>query len=206
LNRNPLIRRAPSSAAHFTVAGGHMPTKIDYSKLTLMDALDLATLIEVEAFKRYTQFAERLGGGVGDDAASVFQSMAVNENKHGEQITERRLALFGDQRPNVKLDDIFDVEAPEFGAPRWNMSVLKAYQVALSSEQKAFAFYDQALRYVTQPDVKALFEELRTEEAEHVAMIEAIIAKLPPSAAIDLEDEDEDAVPNSEGRMSRAPY
>lgn len=67
-----------------------MATRIDYAKLSLMDALDLATLIEVEAVKRYTQFAERLGGGVGDDAASVFQSMVVNENKHGEQLAEQR--------------------------------------------------------------------------------------------------------------------
>ncbi len=179
-----------------------MSTKIDYSKLTLMDALDLAMLIEVEAARRYTQFAERLGSHTEGDAASVFQSMAVNENKHGEEIAQRRLALFGEQRPNVKLDDIFDVEAPDVGFVSWHMSPLKAYWVALDSEKKAFAFYDQALRYVTQPDVKALFEELRAEEAEHVQMVEAIIAKLPPSAAIDLEDEDEDAVPNTEGRNS----
>jgi rubrerythrin len=82
------------------------------------------------------------------------------------------------------------VEAPDFGAPSMNMSPLKAYQVALSSEKKAFEFYGQALRYVSQPDVKALFEELRDEEADHVRMLEEIIAKLPPSAAIDLEDED----------------
>jgi rubrerythrin len=178
-----------------------MSTRLDYSKLTLMDALDLATLIEVEAHRRYTQFAEQLGSRTDDDAASVFQSMAVNENKHGEQIAERRLALFGDQRPNVKLDDIFDIEAPDVGAPSQTMSPLKAYWVALDSEKKAFAFYDQALRYVTQPEVKALFEELRDEEAEHVQMVEAMIAKLPPSARLDLEDEDEDAVPNSEGRF-----
>jgi erythrin-vacuolar iron transport family protein len=171
-----------------------MPTRLDFSKLTLMDALDLATLIEVEAHKRYTQFAERLGSRDSDDAGAVFESMAVNENKHGEQLAERRLALFGNEPPKVTLDDLFDVEAPDVGAPHWNMSPLGAYQVALSSERKAFAFYDQALRYVTQPDVKALFEELREEEAEHVQMLEAIIAKLPPSAAIDLEDED--AYPN----------
>lgn len=178
-----------------------MPAKVDFSKLTLMDALDLATLIEVEAFKRYTQFAERLGSRTADDAASVFRSMAVNESKHAEQLTERRLALFGDERPKVKLDDIFDVEAPDFGAPSQNMSPLKAYWVALSSEEKAYAFYDQALRYVNQPEVKALFEELREEEAEHVQMLQAIIAKLPPSAKMDLEDEDEDALQNSEGRI-----
>jgi rubrerythrin len=168
-----------------------MPTRLDYSKLTLMDALDLATLIEVEASKRYTQFAEQLGNRSDDDPASVFQSMAVNENKHGEQIAERRLALFGDARPNVRLDDIFDVEAPDVGATRQNMSLLDAYLVALSSEKKAYAFYDLALRYVTQPEVKALFEELRTEEAEHVQMIEEIIKKLPPEAKLEPEDQDD---------------
>lgn len=168
-----------------------MPTRLDYSKLTLMDALDLATLIEVEASKRYTQFAEQLGNRYDDDAASVFQSMAVNENKHGEQIAERRVALFGDERPRVNLDDIFDVEAPDVGAPRRNMSPLDAYLVALSSEKKAFAFYDVALRYVNQPDVRALFEELRDEEAEHVRLIEEIIKKLPPEAKLGVEDEDD---------------
>jgi rubrerythrin len=171
-----------------------MSTRLDLSKLTLMDALDLATLIEVEAYKRYAQFAERLGSTGVDDAGAVFESMAVNENKHAEQLTERRLALFGDAPPKVRLDDIFDVEAPYVGAPRWGMSPLKAYQVALSSEEKAFAYYDQALRHVDQPEVKALFEELRDEEAEHVRMLKEIIAKLPPSAAIELEDED--AYPN----------
>lgn len=168
-----------------------MPTRLDFSKLSLMDALDLATLIEVEAYKRYTQFAERLGSRDADDAGAVFESMAVNENKHGEQLAERRLALFGNEPPKVRLDDIFDVEAPDVGAPHWKMSTLDAYRVALSSERKAFAFYDQALRYVEQAEVKALFEELREEEAEHVQMLEQIIAKLPPSAAIDLEDEDD---------------
>jgi erythrin-vacuolar iron transport family protein len=168
-----------------------MTTKLNISKLTLMDAIDLAALIEIEALNRYTLFAEQLGSRDSGDAGAVFKAMAVNERKHGEQLAQRRLALFGEQPPKVKLDDIFDVEAPDVGAPSSNMSPLKAYQVALSSEKKAFAFYDEALRYVKQPDIKALFEELRGEEAEHVRMIEEIIAKLPPSTAIDLEDEDD---------------
>jgi rubrerythrin len=167
-----------------------MSTRLDFSKLTLMDALDLAAVIELEAYKRYTQFAEQLGSRDSHDAGAVFRSMAVNENKHCEQLAERRTALFGDKRPKVTLSDIFDVEAPEFGAPSGSMSALKAYRVALSSEKKAFEFYDQALRYVSEPDVKTLFEDLREEEAEHVAMVEEIIAKLPPSAAVELEDED----------------
>ena len=168
-----------------------MATRLDFATLSLMDALDLATLIEVEAYKRYTQFAERLGSSADDDAASVFQSMAVNESKHGEEIAERRLALFGSQKPNVTLDDVFDVEAPEFGAARRDLSPLEAYQVALSSERKAFDFYDRALRHVAEPTVKSLFEELREEEAEHVRMVEELIAKLPPSARVAPEDEDD---------------
>jgi rubrerythrin len=179
-----------------------MSTRIDYAKLSLMDAIDLAALIEIEAQKRYTQFAERLGSRDTGDAGAVFEAMAVNEGKHGEQLAERRVALFGETPPKVRLDDIFDVEAPDFGAPAMGMSPLKAYQVALSSEKKAFAFYDLALRHVSHPEVKALFEELREEEAEHVRMLEEIMAKLPPSAALDLEDEDESPDP-SEGWRQR---
>jgi len=164
--------------------------RVDFPKLTLMDALDLAILIEIEALQRYTLFAEQIGRRLSSDTGSVFQSMADNEKKHRDQLVERRLALFGDNPPIVKLDDIFDVEAPDVGAPRRNMSQLKAFQLALASEKKAFAFYDEALPSVRQPDVKALFEELRNEEVEHIHMIETIIAKLPPSAAIDREDED----------------
>ena len=80
------------------------------------------------------------------------------------------------------------------------MSALKAYQLALYSEQKAFAFYDEALEYVKQPDVRTLFEELRDEEAEHVQMLVKIIAKLPASAEVELEDEDYD--PNRPARDS----
>jgi rubrerythrin len=177
-----------------------MSTRLDLSKLTLMDALDLASLIELEAKKRYTEFAESLGTRGVDDAGAVFRSMAINETKHCEEIAERRLALFGDRPAKVRLEDIYDVEAPDLGEVRWNMSALKAYQIALFSEQKAFAFYDEALEFVDQPDVRTLFEELREEEDEHVKMLVKIIAKLPPSAEVELEDEDYD--PNRPSRDS----
>ena len=177
-----------------------MSTRLDLANLTLMDALDLASLIELEAKKRYTEFADSLGSRGVDDAGAVFRSMAVNETKHCEEIAERRLALFGDRPATVRLDDIYDVEAPGLGDVRWNMSAFKAYQLALHSEQKAFAFYDEALDHIDQPDVRALFEELREEEAEHVRMLVKIIAKLPPSAEVEPEDEDYD--PNRPARDS----
>jgi len=177
-----------------------MSTRLDLSRISLMDALDLASLIEVEARNRYTEFADSFGSRGVDDAGAAFRVMAVNEGKHCEEIAARRLALFGEQRATVTLDDVFDVEAPGVGDVRWGMSALAAYRLALHSEQKAFAFYDEALDHITQPEVRALFEELRDEEAEHVRMLVKIIANLPPAAEVDLEDEDFD--PNRPARDS----
>ena len=75
--------------------------------------------------------------------------MAENEAKHGRDLAERRTQLFGDASVRGSRDDVFDIEAPEQGAPRANMSTLQAFQIALSSEEKAFDFYDRALPYVT---------------------------------------------------------
>ena len=163
---------------------------IDFSQLKLMDALDIAILVEIEAFERYTLFTEQLGHRYPDDAADVFRRMAESEKKHADELSQQRKSLFGDAAVAVNKDALFDVEAPEISSLRWNMSPFKAFQLVLSSEEKAFAFYAEALSYVNDAKVKALFSELRDEEAEHVQMIKEFITNLPPEAYIDLEDED----------------
>ena len=168
-----------------------MPVNLDFSTLDLMDALDLAIMIEIEALERYKAFAEQIGHRFSGDAASIFQSMAKNEEKHGRQLIQRRQELFGDAPPRVSRSAIFDVEAPEAGAPRWNMAPLKAFQLALASEEKAYWFYDEALKHVADPAVRDLFAELRDEETEHVRMVKEAIEALPPGSDVDLEDEDD---------------
>jgi rubrerythrin len=69
-----------------------MPVNLDLSTLDLMDALDLAILIEVEALERYKYFAEQIGDRFPGDAASIFRSMAQNEAKHGQQLNARTSA------------------------------------------------------------------------------------------------------------------
>jgi rubrerythrin len=164
--------------------------QIDFAQLSLMDALDIAILVEIEAFERYTLFTNQLGHRYPNDASAVFRRMAESEKKHANELSQRRKALFGDAPVVVNKDSLFDVEAPEIGSPRWNMSPFKAFQLVLSSEEKAFAFYDEALSYVNNTEVHTLFSELRNEEAEHVRMITEFITALPPEAHIDLEDED----------------
>ena len=170
-----------------------MYTRLDLTKLSLMDALDLASLIELEAHERYVMFAKQLGRRGGLDPSSFFRSMAENEAKHGRQLAERRKSLFGDTPARVKLDDLYDVEAPEVGAPRITMSTLQAFEVGLAAEKKAYDFYDMALPAITDPDVRTLFVELRDEETEHVEQLQAAIAKLPADASIEDEIDYDDS-------------
>ncbi len=164
-----------------------MSTRLDLSKLSLMDALDLAKLIEMEACHRYQMFATQLGRSGGYDAGAFFASMAENEAKHGQELEARRKALFGDTPAKVTLDDLFDVEAPEMGAVRRGMSTLQAFEVGLAAEKRAYDFYDASLAGITDPEVRELFIELRDEEAEHVEMLKEAMKKLPESANIEFE-------------------
>jgi len=164
-----------------------MSTSLDLSKLSLMDALDLAKLIEMEACHRYQMFASQLGRTGGYDAGAFFAGMAENEAKHGQELEARRKTLFGDTPARLTLDDLYDVEAPEMGAPHRGMSTLAAIEIGLEAEQKAYDFYDMALPGVTDESVRELFTELRDEEAEHVEMLKAQLAKLPESAKAEFE-------------------
>ncbi|KPK12820.1 MAG: hypothetical protein AMJ68_00030 [Acidithiobacillales bacterium SG8_45] len=164
-----------------------MSTRLDLSKLGLMDALDLAILIEMEAYERYKMFASQLGHTGGYDAGAFFASMAENEAKHGSELAERRKSLFGDVPARLTLDDLYDVEAPEMGAARRGMSTVQAFEVGLAAEKRAHDFYDMALPGITDPDVIELFTELRDEETEHVEMLKEQMTRLPESARSEVE-------------------
>jgi rubrerythrin len=154
-----------------------------------MDALDLAILIEEEVRQRYEMFAEQLSGY---GAGTFFASMVENEAKHGTELLERRIARFGKTPMNVKLTDLFDVEAPDMGAVHRGMSTVQAFELGLTSEKKAYDFYDMALPGITDAEVRELFTELRDEEAEHVEMLKEQMAKLPESASIETETDYDD--------------
>ena len=168
-----------------------MSISLDLSKLSLMDALDLAILIEEEAHQRYKSFVAQLGNY--HDSGKFFASMAENEAKHGNELLARRIARFGKTPMKVKLVNLFDVEAPDVASPRRGMSLVQAFEIGLDAEQKAHDFYDGALSGITDPEVRTLFTELRDEETEHVEMLRKAMAKLPPSASVETENDPDDA-------------
>jgi len=167
-------------------------TQLDFSKLNLQDALDLAVLIEKEAEERYLWFVSLLGERYTGDAADFFGTMAKNERRHGEELAARRRTLFGDAPARVTADMIEDVEAPDSGKPRANMSPRHAMNIAMESEIKAYDFFNKALPGIQDSSVRKLFEELRDEETEHQNLLKEQMAKYPNTLDPDVDPDDVD--------------
>jgi rubrerythrin len=147
-----------------------MSNAIDFNSLSLQDTLDLAIHVEEEAKERYDDFAAQMDAHHTPDAAKFFRFMAANETKHAERLAARRMMLFGDEPTTADTSILYDVEAPEFDAARAFMSVRAALDVAMQSE------------------VKALFVELREEEAHHQELIRETMAKVPADDGFDPDD------------------
>ncbi len=164
-----------------------MPRNIDFERLSLQDALDLAIMIEEEAAERYEELAAQMEVHHTPDAAQFFNFMVVNETKHGEELSARRKELFGDAPRNVDSSMVWEVEAPEYEKVRVFMTAQEALSVALECEQKAYKFFEGAVGFVTDKDVRELFEELKQEEIEHQELVKKEMAKLP-AAGVDVSD------------------
>jgi rubrerythrin len=158
-----------------------MTVRLDFSTLSLRGALDLAITIEEEAQLRYVEFADRVAD---PEAAAFFREMVENESKHRRQLEARRHVLFRHEpaRFETSLLDR-EVEAPDRADVPRSISAREAMEVALRAEVRAFDFYDGALPYVSDPDVKVFFAELREEEREHQTMLRAKLARLDARSA-----------------------
>jgi erythrin-vacuolar iron transport family protein len=161
---------------------------LDFQKLDLKDALDLAILIEEEAGDIYLEFAEQMENQHTAEAARFFRTMIENEKKHGAELSERRARLFGSQPRRVDRSMLFNIEAPEYEKARAFMSRREALNVALECERKAQVFFAEALGHVTNAEVKRLFEELRQDEVEHERLVASELNRLPPDSELDTED------------------
>jgi rubrerythrin len=165
--------------------------KIDFSKLDLRDALDLAILIEQEAAERYQEFARIVGGRYEGDASDAFKEMAGYEAKHRDTLLDRRKKLFKRQVVRVSMEMLDDVEAPDRGKPRVFMSPREAFEVALDSEEKAYDFFADALEHVKDKQVRKLFRSLMDEEAQHQALLKRKIRRLPKGPDVEESEADE---------------
>jgi len=169
-------------------------TGIDFTTLSLRDALDLAIFIEEEAAERYRELASQMELHHTPEAAEFFHFMVGNEETHRTQLAGQRAARFGTAPVTVTRAMLWDVEAPDYDEVRASMTQRQALEVARRSEEKAYEFFVGALPFVTDPEVKQLLEELRDEEVEHKRLLDVQLAKLPADPDVDLSDYEDEPI------------
>ena len=171
-----------------------MAAVVDFSSLSLQDALDLAILVEEEAQERYLEFVDQMELHHTGEAARFFATMAANERKHGEELRAQRRSLFGDAPTRMRRAMLWDVEAPDYDQPRAFMSARQAMEVALAPETKAHEFFVQAIPHLHDPGVKRLFQELRDEEVLHQELVREAMRRLPEGKEPDAGDYEDEPV------------
>lgn len=172
-----------------------MSYKFDLSKMGMMDALDLAIIIEDDAKERYLEFYRQLGSNGLDDAGTFFLQMSKNEQKHTDDLMAMRKKYFKDAKAVVNRSTLYEfqeIEAPEFDRAFGFMSISNALKVAYDSEVKAHQFYHKASQLVLNDEVKKFFSELALEEIEHQKMVRAIMEKTKDEGPYTRSDDDID--------------
>jgi soluble lytic murein transglycosylase-like protein/rubrerythrin len=178
-----------------------MPALIDFAALDLRAAFDFAIMIEEDAQDRYAQLASRLGDEPGG-AGEIFRAMVATEGKHVEVLVARRDALFRGAAPRVEVSVLDEgVERPEVDDDELPRTGLEALGVALAAEQRAYAFYGKVLPGVQDPEVRAFFERLQQEEADHAALIAGRIAARLAAGEVPVEPRTAGAAPTAAAEL-----
>lgn len=154
-----------------------MAVEFDFSKLNAMDVLDLACFIEREAAGNYEQLASWAESN-SPGAAGFFHRMARLEGQHDSQIEERRRALFGDEPARYVDSAPWEVEVPDFDQVGTTFTLEDAYALALGAEERAEAYFREAVSYVSDSQTVGILEGLAEEEVEHQRLLKKEIAAL----------------------------
>lgn len=138
-----------------------------------------ALMIEVEAEERYQLLASQMEVHNNPELAGIFRKLADIEGRHADELRRRtaemdlpKLAPWQYQWP-----DLESPEAPDLGAAHYMMTPWHALQLALQAEQRAFQFFEGLARKTADKEVRKLAEEFAEEEAEHVRLVEELLAK-----------------------------
>lgn len=148
---------------------------------TLQDFMAQALAMEREAVARYSEFADSMEMHNNREVAALFRTMAGYEAKHAQHI----MAQMGwKTAPAVPRELVCwpGYESPEAAAVdevHYLMQPWHALQLALAAEKRAEAFFGQLAAMTTNEAVRAAALELQAEEAEHVGLVKAWMAKVP---------------------------
>ena len=138
-----------------------------------------ALMIEVEAEERYDLLATQMEVHNNPELAAIFRKLAVIEGKHAEEIRQRTVGM---DIPKLspwqyQWPDMESPEAADLSQAHYRMTPWHALQLALKAEQRAHQFFAALARDTADAEVRKLAEEFAEEEAEHVRLVEQLLAK-----------------------------
>ena len=148
---------------------------------SLEDLMGQALTIEREAVARYEELADMMETHNNPDVGALFRKMAGYEQLHVEQIladmgwaadvvVPRHSGIWS----SPESPEVVPIEEMHYLMHPWH-----ALQLALSAEQRAEAFFAEMAGTAATEAVRAAAEEMRQEEAEHVALVREWLAKVP---------------------------
>lgn len=149
---------------------------------TLEEFMSQALVMEREAVERYTEFADAMETHNNQEVATLFRTMAGYESKHAEHI----MAAMGwqqDPLPPTELMHWPGLDAGPETVPiddvHYLMQPWHALQLALAAEKRAQAFFAVIAKMAVNDAIRKAAQELQAEEAEHVTLVQAWLAKVP---------------------------
>ncbi len=148
---------------------------------TLEEFFAHAYALELEAAERYEELAHSMEVHNNLEVAEVFHKLADSGQKHAKQVLQR---AGGRELPEIAPWDFkWDrSEAPETAAAdgvHYLMTPYHALDLARASEVHARDFYATVAECTDDPKVRELAGEFAEEEAGHVDLVNAWIAKYP---------------------------
>lgn len=159
--------------------------KRDFASLTPREALNLAISVERRNADLYRQFGELFDtfeDPESSEIASTFMDMADEEERHGETLQKRFLDRYNDDPVPVSEEEIREkIEVPKipngqiFAIARAQVSQVprnRAFEIALAAERSAMKFYNRLLELTEDQDLRSLYEELASDEDDHVRTLQ----------------------------------
>jgi rubrerythrin len=148
---------------------------------TIEQLMTQALAMEREAVARYAELAEMMETHNNPEVAALFRKMEQIEGHHVAQI----MADMGLSAEAATPGEPVVWAAPEgpesvpIDEMHYLMHPWHALQLALAAEQRAVAFFDAMAVSAPTEAVRRVAAEMRAEEAEHVALVQAWLAKVP---------------------------
>lgn len=157
-------------------------TNNEYPRLeTVADMLAFVLAVENEASERYAEMAEAMDAHNNTKVAKLFRRMSEIEDLHAESIEQQAAKLGITELPalSYRWSAPEGPESGDFADLHYLMTPREALLIARHNEEKAAAYFAELVNRSTDPEMKAMAEEMAAEEREHVEWVDNWLEDFP---------------------------